>query len=128
MAKEFNNCVRPDLFSVTPPTEGLKLLWSRLATGPQKRKFLYADVSRAYVYARVVRPLFVVLPPEDILPGEEGMVGELYMSMYGTRDAAQNRAKEILLNLGRRRIPERNREPLLVLASKQRCCPSCSRG
>ena len=27
------------------------------------------------------------LPPED---GEEGMCGELYKSMYGARDAAQN--------------------------------------
>ena len=49
---------------------------------------MYADVSRAYFYAKAVRPVYVVLPPEDRNVGDDNMVGELVMSMYGTRDAA----------------------------------------
>ncbi len=48
------------------------------------------DVRRAYFYAPVKRKVYVALPPEDQLPGEEKMVGELRLSMYGTRDVAQN--------------------------------------
>ena len=32
--------------------------------------------------------MYVKLPPEDILPGEDDRVGELRLSLYGTRDAA----------------------------------------
>ena len=94
VAKEYNTGVRPDLFAATPPTEVLKLMLHKLTTGKRGKKLLYADVSRAYFYAKAVRPVFFVLPAEYQLPGEEDMVGELYMSMYGTRDAAQNRAEE----------------------------------
>ena len=38
--------------------------------------------------------MFVVLPAEDQGPGEEELCGELYMSMYGTRDAAQKWSEE----------------------------------
>ena len=52
------------------------------------------DVSRAYFYAKSVRPTYIKLPSEDPRAGEEGIVGKLMMSMYGTRDAAQNWAEE----------------------------------
>lgn len=48
------------------------------------------DVSRAYFYAESIRPVFIELPTEDRLPGDEGLVGRLNLSLYGTRDAAQN--------------------------------------
>ena len=38
--------------------------------------------------------MYVRLPPEDTLPGDENKVGRLRMSMYGTRDAAANWAAE----------------------------------
>ena len=47
------------------------------------------DVSRAYFYAPGTRPLFINLPDEDWEEGDEGLVGELQISLYGTRDAAQ---------------------------------------
>ena len=47
-------------------------------------------VSRAYFYAESIRPVFIELPKEDRLPGDEGMVGRLNQSLYGTRDAAQH--------------------------------------
>jgi hypothetical protein len=51
---------------------------------------MYADVSRAYFYAKAVRPVYVKLPDEDFETGDENMCGRLVMSMYGTRDAAMN--------------------------------------
>ena len=55
---------------------------------------MYADVSRAYFYAKAERPVYVKLPAEDLEPGDEGRCGRLRMSMYGTRDAALNWSKE----------------------------------
>jgi hypothetical protein len=51
-------------------------------------------VSRAYFYAPAERPVFVKLPQEDTTEDDTGMVGELCMSMYGTRDAAKNWSEE----------------------------------
>ena len=51
---------------------------------------MYADVSRAYFYARAKRPVYVKLPAEDMTEGDENKCGKLLMSMYGTRDAALN--------------------------------------
>jgi hypothetical protein len=51
---------------------------------------MYADVSRAYFYAKAVRPVYVKLPAEDVEPGDEHRCGKLFMSMCGTRDAALN--------------------------------------
>ena len=47
-------------------------------------------MSRAYFYAPVTRPLFINIPDEDWEEGDEGLVGQLQISLYGTRDAAQN--------------------------------------
>ena len=52
------------------------------------------DVKRAYFYAPARKPIFIELPAEDRLPGEEDMVAQLNLSLYGTRDAAQNWTKE----------------------------------
>ena len=51
------------------------------------------DVSRAYVYAKSIRSVFMQIPAEDCRPGDEDMVGKLNLSLCGTRDAAQNWAK-----------------------------------
>ena len=48
------------------------------------------DVKRAYFYAPASRPLFIDIPEEDLEEGDEGMVGQLQLSLYGTRDAAAN--------------------------------------
>ena len=51
---------------------------------------LVMDVKRAFLYAPVTREVFIELPVEALGPGEEGMIGRLLKSMYGTRDAPQN--------------------------------------
>ena len=95
VAKEFNTGVNHDLYAATPPSECLRLMLSILASGRKAgTSLMYADVSRAYFYAPAERPVYVQLPEEDQLPGDEGKCGRLKMSMYGTRDAALNLSKE----------------------------------
>ena len=95
VAKEFNTGPCPELYAATPPSECLRIMLSKMASGRGGDIGLaYADVSRAYFYAKAVRPVYVKLPEEDIEPGDEGRCGRLMMSMYGTRDAALNWALE----------------------------------
>jgi len=93
VAKEFNTGVRPDLYAAAPPSECLRLLLGKLATD-RTLKLMYADVSRAYFYAKAIRPVYVQLTDEDLEDGDEGKCGRLLMSMYGTRDAAMNWSAE----------------------------------
>ena len=95
VAKEFNTGPCPELYAATPPSECLRLLLSKVASGrKQNIGLVYADVSRAYFYAKAVRPVYVKLPDEDLEKGDEHRCGKLLMSMYGTRDAALNWALE----------------------------------
>ena len=93
VAREFKVDDKPEWYAATPPSECLKLLISKLASDRQF-KMMYADVSRAYFYARAARAVYVKLPDEDLEEGDEGMCGMLNVSMYGTRDAALNWATE----------------------------------
>ena len=52
-----------------------------------KLKMLVLDVSRAHFHPYAARELYVELPEEDKVPGED-MVGVLLRCLYGTRDAA----------------------------------------
>ena len=55
------------------------------------------DVSRAFFEAAATRDVCVELPAEAMNKDEQGagMVGHLQMSLYGTRDAANNWQEEI---------------------------------
>ena len=84
---------RLDLFAATPPLETLKLLLSMCAKGQQERnplRLAVIDIKRAYFYAPATRPVFIEIPKEDRRPGDEGKIARLNLSLYGTRDAAQN--------------------------------------
>ena len=48
------------------------------------------DVRRAYFYALAQRPVFIEIPIEDWEEGDDHRAGKLSLSLYGTRDAAQN--------------------------------------
>ena len=61
-----------------------------VVTGDPGAYRMVADVKRAYFHAKLKRPTYVRLLPEDIGPGEEGVCGWLNYSMYGTYDAAAN--------------------------------------
>ena len=69
VAKELRTDVRPDLYAATPPSECLRLLLSQLASDPTKQ-LMYADVSRAYFYAKAVHLVYVRLPAEDFEEGD----------------------------------------------------------
>ena len=94
VAKDFNNCKDPDLYTATPPLEYLRLIVSlaasRTSANGERWKIMINDVSRAYFYAPSMQPTFVDICEEDFQPGDEGMCGELLVSMYGTRPAAGN--------------------------------------
>ena len=73
VAKEFNTGVNQNLYAATPPSECLRLMLSLLASSREKgTTLMYADVSRAYFYAKAERPVYVKLPAEDMEPGDEG--------------------------------------------------------
>ena len=66
-------------------------------------RIMYADVSRAYFYAKAVRLVYVKLSDEDKEEGDEARCGKLLMSTHGTRDAALNWSEECtrtLVNCG----------------------------
>jgi len=103
VAKEFKTDINPELYAATPPSECLRMLISKMAS-KAGLEMMYADVSRAYFYAKAVRPVYVNLPDEDRADGDEQMCGRLMMSMYGTRDAAINWAGRVHRHAGQRRI------------------------
>ena len=114
VAKEFNTGVNHDLYAATPPSECLRLLLSILANKRQQgTTLMYADVSRAYFYAKAERPVFVKLPEEDREEGDGNKCGRLRMSMYGTRDAALNWSKEYAGTLAKAGFTQGRSNPCL---------------
>ena len=88
---------RLDLFAATPPLEALRLICAICANNQFRDnpfRILSVDVRRAYFYAKVSRSVYIEIPAEDWQPGDEGKVARLNLSLYGTRDAAQNWAAE----------------------------------
>jgi len=98
VGRELKMDKRLDLFSATPPLETLKLMCALCARGQSDKggakRIAAIDTKRAYVYAPSRRPIFIEIPAEDRLPGDEDRIGQLKLSLYGTRDAAQNWAYE----------------------------------
>lgn len=78
------------LFSAMPPLEAVKFLCSlmmskRTSSRGKPLKLGFWDISRAHFYGNAVRKIYIELPEED---AEDGMVGILRRSMYGTQDAS----------------------------------------
>ena len=84
-------------------------------------KVLYVDVSRAYFYAKSIRPTYIKLPDEDPRAGEQGTVGKLMMSMYGTRDAAQNWSEEYSSTLAKAGYLRGKANPCLFHSPVEKC-------
>ena len=90
VAREIDIYKRDDFFAATLPLEALKVILSMIATVNKGEVVMINDISRAFFHAKVERDVYIQLPEEDRKPGEEHMCGKLRLSMYGTRDAAQN--------------------------------------
>ena len=104
VGREIKRDKRQDLFSPLPPLEVLKLLIAYCAKNQhtdKPKRIGVIDVSRAYFHAKCKRALYIQIPDEDWEPGDEGRVGELQLSLYGTRDAAQNWAETYTKYLNR---------------------------
>ena len=104
VGRELNFDERNDLLAPTPPLEAMKALISLCAKsedGREPLRFAPIDIKRAYFYAPATRKMFIKLPAEDCLPGGEEMVGELKLSLYGTRDAAMIWAKQYTQHLNK---------------------------
>ena len=83
-----------EMFAGMPPLEAKKALFSMAATkslsqNGEVMKLGFIDVSKAYLYAKVRRDVYVQIPREDP-DWEPGYCGKLAYSLYGTRDAAAN--------------------------------------
>jgi len=85
---EFANEKRDDLFAGTPPLWVARLLISRaMSKGDKDRGLMAVDVASAFLYADVLREIFIELPQEDTEGRKRNMVGRLRKALYGTRDA-----------------------------------------
>ena len=80
------------LYSAMPPLEALKLLVSmkttmKVSTRGKPLLIAHFDISRAHFMPKAEREVFVVLPDEDPKK-QEGYIGKLERTMYGTQDAS----------------------------------------
>ena len=90
---------RLDLFAPPPPLEAMKFQISVCARGQNRSqnrrlRMMTIDVRRACFYAPAQCEVCIEIPVEDREAGDEGMVGKLNLSLYGTHDAALNWTKE----------------------------------
>ena len=95
--REIKTDSRLDLFAATPPLESLRVIWSTCASNQDRQdpyRIMSRDVRRAYFHAKATRPVHIEIPIEDFEPGDVGKVARLNLTLYGTRDAAQNWVKE----------------------------------
>ena len=92
---------------VPPPLEALRSLVSEAATRDEddsdEKIIMINDISRASFEAKATRSLCVELPEEDRTAEDRRFdrVGLLVMSLYGTRDAANNWQEEVARAMGR---------------------------
>ena len=81
---------RDDLFASTPPLFSARWIVSSAATRRRRPWTLMSlDVSCAFLYALVVRDLFIEIPQADPRSRDGNLVGRLRKALYGTRDAPQ---------------------------------------
>ena len=90
VARDFKSADRPDLYGRTPPLEALKAIISIAASHSPEFSLMHVHVSCAYFHAKAQRPVLVKLAAEDCSEKDQGKIGLLTKSMYGTRDAASN--------------------------------------
>ena len=90
VVREFKSGDRPDPYAGNPPLEAPKAILFIAASHSPKFFLMHVHVSREYFHAKAQRPMLVRLPEEDKSTKDEGKLGLLKKSMYGTRDAATN--------------------------------------
>ena len=86
-AKDFKRHNDPGFFSSTSPAEMLRYIVSRAAKANQERRESGTSWQTA-LHAPSTSSVFVELCEQERGSENEGMCGELSVSMYGTRSAA----------------------------------------
>ena len=82
VAEQINTGKEQGLFAAT--LEALWMLPSATATGNKPKVLMLNDISRAYMYARTTRDVFVELCEEDKTePGDENRFGKLFSRCMG---------------------------------------------
>ena len=69
------------LFAGTPPLEALKILLTDVSRAEQKEIAIH-DISRAFFYARAIRPVYVKIPEEAQEPGDEQVLGATNVTIW----------------------------------------------
>ena len=83
MGREVAYDKRGDLYAPTPPLESLKVVLALCASrqgGSSPSRIMALDVVRAYFYEPATRAVYIQIPAEDRLPGDEGFVAKLNLS------------------------------------------------
>ena len=93
VAQQYNSGPMEDnIFAATPPLEALRMVISNATTGKRGKVIMIADVSRAYMYARIPDDeyLYVKLCEKDKSPrGGRAHVWKASGRLYGTRSTPQ---------------------------------------
>ena len=95
-----------DLFSGTPGLSAVKLLLAGLVRQRRNRVILLLDTTGAFLYGLMRRLVVIRLPPE--CGAGPDVVGVLYKSLYGLRDAPliwQQHLGAVLRSLGFQECP-----------------------
>ena len=92
IAMEFNDAPDPSLLASTPPLEAMRYIIHQAATTgrDEAQCVMLVDVKRAYFNSEATRDIFIEIPKEDRVDGDETKIGKLRLCLYGTRDAAFN--------------------------------------
>ena len=77
VAKEMNTYNRLDLSAATPPLEAVKFFLAMAATQTRGEVVMVNDASRVLFHAEVERDVYVDLPQDDRLPGDEAKCPKL---------------------------------------------------
>ena len=94
VAMEFNDAPDPSLFASTPPLEALRFILHQAATSGKKdpQCVMLVDVKRAYFNAEATRDIFIEIPKEDRVSGDETSVSSDFASMaHGIRPSIGER-------------------------------------
>ena len=117
VCREETHDQRLDLISVTLPKETLRFLCSMCARCHIRRKphrLAVTGIKRSYFYAPARKPIFIDIPKDDLQMGDERCVGQLHVSLCGTRDATQNWAHEYTTFHAGSRVPSGPRATLQI--------------
>ena len=93
-----------ELFAGTPSLTAVKVILAKMASRRKEgMELMVLDVKCAFLYGKIVRPVYIELPGQDPMSLDPFVVGKLEKAMYGTRDAPQiwqGEVRKVMKKLG----------------------------